>query len=127
MYLTNENLLLMQSPNGQDAFAVVENFSTGASETVPIFRPSNEAWEQMHTELASRMNITPVHRRFFDNLPDEEDSGSTADFVPDSTRTAEVERQNRYLTIQRDLESIESIMDSLYKSMMSFPQNTPKQ
>jgi hypothetical protein len=123
MYLTNENLLLMQSPSGNDAFAVVENFSTGASETVPIFRPSNDAWEQMHTELASRMNITPVHRSIFRLLPENEvESDSDAPvFKPNAEKAREAERRAMQAKHTKKLEEIRSVMDVMYNSMMTLP------
>jgi hypothetical protein len=80
LFLTNENLLLVQSPDGQDAFAVIENISAGTSATIPVIRPSRDAWNQVHGELSSRLNITPPNNqlsRFFDQQATDEDSSTS--------------------------------------------------
>ena len=68
MYLTNERLLLLQSPDGRAAYSLLQNGS-GQIEAVPAVRLPLSEWQNLQNNLASRLNLTPLDTGNLPNVP----------------------------------------------------------
>jgi len=69
MYLTNENLLLMQNPDGTEAFALLHNLGKGGVAAAAVRLPF-DAWETITSEYAKRSNITPIQKVAYTEVVD---------------------------------------------------------
>ena len=61
-YLTNENLLLMQNPDGSEAFSLLHGFGTGRRVAPAAVRLPRDLWEALTADYARKVNITPIQK-----------------------------------------------------------------
>ena len=69
LYLSNERLLLMQNPDGSQNYDLLQN-GAGQVEAVPAVRLPRAEWQNLHNDLAQRLNITPIDDMKVPELPD---------------------------------------------------------
>ena len=70
--LTNENTLILESPDGERSFAALFNRGNGRTEFVPSVRLNRLAYEEMEQRFRQELNIVPNTRtRLFEPVPGE--------------------------------------------------------
>jgi hypothetical protein len=69
MYLTNENLLLLQDPAGENAYAILNNLGNNEVGHYPAVRLPYDEWRNLHNDLAGRLNLTPLQDAAYPDLP----------------------------------------------------------